>query len=78
MVAVVDILERARFVARERDDQDRRRYSLRLTDKGRGALARLDAIAADVEDAALAALDPGERAEFEELVRRIISHHAGR
>jgi MarR family transcriptional regulator, lower aerobic nicotinate degradation pathway regulator len=78
VVAVVDILERAGFVARRRDAEDRRRYSLTLTPAGRRALRRLDAIAADAEDAALAALDPTERAEFEELVRRIISHHVGR
>jgi MarR family transcriptional regulator, lower aerobic nicotinate degradation pathway regulator len=78
IVEVVDILERAGFVARERDTRDRRRYSLRLTPKGRGALARLDAIAADVEDEALGALNPRERAQFEQLVRRVFSGLSGR
>lgn len=78
LVALVDLLEVAGFVARQRDTEDRRRSSLTLTPAGRRALRRLDAIAADAEDAALAALDPAERAEFEDLVRRIISHHAAR
>jgi DNA-binding MarR family transcriptional regulator len=78
IVEVVDILERAGLVARERDAADRRRYSLRLTPTGRGALARLDAIAADVEDEALGALSPRERAQFEELVRRVFSRLSAR
>jgi DNA-binding MarR family transcriptional regulator len=78
VVEVIDILERAGFVARERDDRDRRRYSLRLTPEGRGALARFDAVAADVEDEALGALSTRERAQFEHLVRKVFTRLAGR
>ena len=46
MVSVIDILERAGFIARDRDADDRRRYSLNLTTAGRNALRRLDRIAA--------------------------------
>jgi len=75
MVAVVDILERAGFVARRRDARDRRRYSLALTPAGRRALHRLDAIALEVQDAVLAPLGPRDRATFERLVHVVIDHH---
>ena len=75
IVAVVDILERAGFVARRRDPDDRRRYSLGLTPAGRDALHRLDAIALDVQDAVLAPLDAPQRATFEHLVHVVIDHH---
>jgi MarR family transcriptional regulator, lower aerobic nicotinate degradation pathway regulator len=76
LVAVMDVLEQAGFVARQRDQDDRRRYSLTLTADGRRALRRLDVIAADAEDAALAPLDAAERVAFEGFVRRIIDHHS--
>jgi MarR family transcriptional regulator, lower aerobic nicotinate degradation pathway regulator len=75
IVAVVDILERAGFVARRRDPDDRRRYSLGLTPAGREALRRLDAIALEVQDAVLAPLDAPERATFEHLVHVVIDYH---
>ena len=77
LVAVIDILERAGFVGRERDTDDRRRYSLTLTPAGRTALARLDEVAAEVQAETLAPLDAGERAMFEQLVRRVLAHHLG-
>jgi DNA-binding MarR family transcriptional regulator len=75
IVAVVDILERAGFVARRRDPDDRRRYSLALTRAGRNALHRLDVIASEVQDAVLAPLDPRERSKFEHLMHVVIDHH---
>jgi DNA-binding MarR family transcriptional regulator len=75
LVAVIDILERAGFVGRERDADDRRRYSLTLTDAGRTALARLDAVSAEVQDEMLAPLDASERDTFQQLVRRVLAHH---
>jgi MarR family transcriptional regulator, lower aerobic nicotinate degradation pathway regulator len=77
LVAVIDILERAGFVGRERDTDDRRRYSLTLTPAGRTALARLDEVAAEVQAETLAPLDAGEREMFEQLVRRVLAHHVG-
>jgi MarR family transcriptional regulator, lower aerobic nicotinate degradation pathway regulator len=74
IVAVVDTLERAGWVARERDPQDRRRYSLGLTPAGRDALSRLDKIALEVQDAVLAPLDPAERATFERLIHVVIDN----
>lgn len=37
---ILDRLERARFLARERSDADRRVVRLRITEKGRGIIAR--------------------------------------
>jgi len=75
MVAVVDILEQAGFAARQRDPEDRRRYSLTLTAAGRRALRRLNLVAADVQDEILAPLGARDRATFERLVQRILAHH---
>ena len=77
IVTVVDILERAGFVERRRDPDDRRRYSLGLTSAGRDALHRLDVIASEVQNAVLAPLDAGERATFEHLMHVVIDSHIG-
>lgn len=74
LVPVVDILERAGFVSRSRDPQDRRRYSLTLTPLGRRRLRRLDTIAAEVEGELLAPLDAAERTALRQLVERILDH----
>jgi len=75
IVTVVDILERAGFVVRRRDPEDRRRYSLGLTSAGRRALHRLDEIAIEVQDAVLAPLSVRERATFERLMHIVIDRH---
>jgi DNA-binding MarR family transcriptional regulator len=41
MIAVIDELEAAGLVRRQRDPEDRRRYALRITDAGIGALKRM-------------------------------------
>jgi DNA-binding MarR family transcriptional regulator len=74
LVGVIDILEAAGFLVRSRDPQDRRRYSLTLTAAGRKALARFDAVAAEVEEELLAPLDDDERQAFRGLVERVLAH----
>jgi DNA-binding MarR family transcriptional regulator len=76
LVSVVDLLEHAGFVSRVRDRDDRRRYALTLTPAGRSALARLEAIAAVVQDEVLAPLGPEDRAVFFRLVHEVVAHHA--
>jgi len=75
MVSVVDVLERAGFVSRLRDPQDRRRYALTLTPEGRRALRRLEALAAAVQHDVLAPLGEPDRTTFEQLLQRVLSHH---
>jgi DNA-binding MarR family transcriptional regulator len=75
LVGVVDILERAGFVQRERDPDDRRRHALALTAAGRDALARLRAIAERVTDDLLAPLDERERATLAALIARLVAYH---
>jgi DNA-binding MarR family transcriptional regulator len=49
LVPVLDALERAGLVERRRDERDRRRMIVRITDEGRERLARADAAAAEIE-----------------------------
>jgi DNA-binding MarR family transcriptional regulator len=76
VVGIVDILERAGFVIRDRDTADRRKYSLTLTPEGETALERLNVIAAQVQDAIFDPLNARDRATFERLLRRLVQRHA--
>ena len=69
MVAVLNDLEAAGYVERERDERDRRRNVVALTPSGVEALARLNARADEAQDALLAALSEDERRELERLLR---------
>lgn len=72
MVALVDGLEAAAFVVRQRRPEDRRAYALRVTPQGRRTLARATRAALRAEDDALAALTDTERATLKDLLRRIL------
>ena len=78
LVTLVDILERAGMVTRQRDPADRRRYALDLTPEGRRAVARLAEVAREAGELVLAPLDDTERRQLGELLTRVVSHHAGR
>lgn len=77
LVTLVDILERAGMITRERDPADRRRYALDVTLEGKLAVARLAEVAQEAGDAVLAPLDDTERQQLGELLTRVVSHHAG-
>lgn len=49
VVPVLDALQAKGFVERRRDERDRRRSIVRITDEGRDVLARADEVAAEVE-----------------------------
>jgi DNA-binding MarR family transcriptional regulator len=76
LVSVLDDLERHGFAQRKRDDRDRRRFTVTITDTGRQALRdRLDAARAHEEEL-LAPLTTQERVELTTLLRKAYLHHA--
>jgi MarR family transcriptional regulator, lower aerobic nicotinate degradation pathway regulator len=75
LVTFVDFLERAGFVARKRDERDRRRYALELTAAGRRALRRRDGEAVRLNEELLAPLRPEEREQLRRLLLRALAHH---
>jgi DNA-binding MarR family transcriptional regulator len=70
VVALVDILERAGYVTRARDEDDRRRRNLSLTPAGAEAAERLDAIAKDAMGVVLARLSRRERVVLDRLLAK--------
>ena len=71
LVAFVDDLEARGLVQRVRDDADRRRNSLQLTDRGRIALATIGRVGREHETALTAALTDRERTQLIKLLGRI-------
>jgi DNA-binding MarR family transcriptional regulator len=71
MVALIDDLERAGYVKRERNPNDRRAYVLTLTAMGRKAQARAEkAIDSDAEQF-FGRLSEPERQQLHRLLRRL-------
>jgi len=76
MVRLIDDLEGRGHVERTRDLEDRRRYQLTLTPRGKKAVGRCDAILAAVTDDVLAALSPDERRTLHRLTLRALGYPA--
>jgi DNA-binding MarR family transcriptional regulator len=73
MVRLMDELIAQRLVGRERDPEDRRRYRITLTAKGRKALTTAGKVIREVERATLQPLSAAERATLHALVTKIRS-----
>ncbi|MGW1178327.1 MarR family winged helix-turn-helix transcriptional regulator [Kitasatospora sp. NPDC002543] len=73
LAKVADQLAAAGYVQRARDQEDRRRVSVSVTDAGRALLAELESQARAVQDEVLAPLDAGERQVLQALLLRL--HH---
>ena len=71
MVALIDDLEAKKIVERRRSTEDRRNYTLLLTERGHEVLAAISRIAAEQEEALCAALSREEKLQLTQLCRRI-------
>jgi DNA-binding MarR family transcriptional regulator len=71
LVAVLDGLEEKGLVERRANEDDRRQYSLRLTEGGAQALEEIGQVARLHQDALLAALSREEREALAELLTKI-------
>jgi DNA-binding MarR family transcriptional regulator len=71
LVCLLNDLEDRDLIARRRDREDRRRGILELTDHGRGALAKIDAVLAEIDAEILFDLDESERADLRSLLGRL-------
>jgi len=70
VVGVLDILESAGMVQRQRDPQDRRRHAVVLTELGETAAGHFAELRARATERALADLDEEERRQFVDLLNR--------
>jgi len=71
MVRIIDHLEQEGMVLRRRRPQERRRYELTLTARGRASVARFMQIARDYDDRFFSPLEASERAELARLLRKL-------
>jgi|SRR5215471_13399114 len=75
LVGLLDELEDAGLVVRQRDQADRRRHVVEMTPAGRKALDKLRRLSAKVEDEFMAPLSDKEREELHTLLLRLAEHH---
>jgi len=75
LVAVIDALEKRALVVREANANDRRIYSLRLTDAGSEMLRNLGQLARNHNESMCAGLNSAERTQLTELLQRVVAHH---
>ncbi len=65
----IDRLEDTEWVERRRDPDDRRAWRLFLTEKSRPVLDRMEVLAAETQEEAMASLSASERSHLMELLR---------
>ena len=75
LVAFIDFPEEKALVVREPNVQDRRIYSLRLTDAGEERLRAVGEVARAHNEAICFGLGPEERAALAGLLQRIAARH---
>ena len=71
LVAILDNLEKRRFVERRANPDDRRLYSLYLTTHGEEVLEKIGKVAREHQDSLLSALSTEERDELANLLLKI-------
>jgi DNA-binding MarR family transcriptional regulator len=75
LVGLLDELEEAGLIERQRDPADRRRQVVKMTQDGRKTLARLRRLSGQLEDEFFASLDERERQQLHALLRRVAEQH---
>jgi DNA-binding MarR family transcriptional regulator len=76
LVSVLDELEKRGFAQRRRDERDRRRFTVSITEAGRRALRERLETAHAHEEELLAPLTSHERDALTTLLRKAYLHHA--
>lgn len=76
LVSVLDDLEGFGFAQRKRDERDRRRFAVSITDAGGRALRERMEAARAYEEELLAPLTEQERVALTTLLRKAYLHHA--
>ena len=71
LVAILDNLEKRNLIERKPNPDDRRLYSLHLTNDGVETLERIGKVAREHQDALLAALNNDERGSLTALLQKI-------
>jgi DNA-binding MarR family transcriptional regulator len=72
VVLLLNETEAAGFSVRRRDQADRRRHMVELTDAGRIAVERAEKAREGIEDEVLSDLSPEERKTLRKLLRRVL------
>ena len=75
LVSLLDSLEERELIVRQRDPHDRRRHVVSITGAGKRQLARLRAIAKELDEEFLAPLDAESRETFHKLLVQLAAHH---
>jgi DNA-binding MarR family transcriptional regulator len=75
LVGLLDELEERGLLERQRDLTDRRRQSVRITQAGKKALAKLRTLALKLENDFLSNLDESQRATLHRLLRELARQH---
>jgi len=73
LVALADDLEGQGLIERTRSGQDRRAYSLRLTDAGTAAMNQADALMDECDDEVTRVLTAAERAQLAGMLARMFA-----
>jgi DNA-binding MarR family transcriptional regulator len=73
LVALADDLEASQLISRERSDQDRRAYALKLTSAGTALMNQAHLVMEQCEEQFTSVLTPAERMELADLLARLLS-----